>query len=55
MPVVEPEPQENPGEVKEKIYSKTPKENTTSRRGSDSGSTGIIHTRIYRTDDREAD
>jgi hypothetical protein len=37
------------------IYSKTLEENTTSRRGSVSRSTGIIHTRIYRTDDREAD
>jgi hypothetical protein len=44
MTVVEPEPQENPVEVKAKDIFK-----------SVSGSTGIIHTRIYRTDDREAD
>jgi len=55
MTVVEPKQQENPGEVKAKIHSKTLEENTTSRRSSVSGSTGIIHTRIYRTDDRETD
>ena len=54
MIVVEPKPQENPGEVKVKdiFKDKTPKEDVTSRRGSVGRPTGIIHTRIYRTDDR---